>query len=375
MGMPSAVAADSAGAKPLAISVAPAGQREAVAAAFALGWRLAELYDRDSLPPPSPLAGDPALPDHLPGVSQMSDHEQAVVVLEQGGAALAALEAELGTALPDLGAVRRALNAPGHHRDDVRRAIMTAYLDIRDPLLSAAPLAAISYGLGRLLADIIYLPRSHQPDTFTGQFGKYRLATGCSWLDDLSAAFPHRAAAAVRASLQQWEAWVTGAQPDGGGTPDPDAFGEPVLRALHWQGEMWRRLLTGEKDPVQLLGSGDYVAAGERLLQRGRQIARHFLWHWWPVIAVFIAITAAAIWTAITYAPAGSSRVAAVLVSAVAAIGLSWKGIGATLGKTLDKAETALWDSEVDTATALAATTLPPRQPRGRQPGRPSLGK
>ncbi|HTX85208.1 MAG TPA: hypothetical protein VME44_23740 [Streptosporangiaceae bacterium] len=303
MGVLSNIAADSAEAKPLAISVAPTGQREAVAAAFALGWRLAELYVRDLVPAPGSAAGDAPLPDHLPGVSQMSHHEQAVVVLEKAGAALAAVEAVLGTALPGLGAVRAALDRPGHHRDDVRRAIMAAYLDIRDPLLGAAPLAAVSYGLGRLLADTIYLPRSHQPDTFTGQFGKYRLATGCSWLDDLSTAFPHRAAAAVRTSLQKWEGWVA-AQQSGGSTPDPETFGEPALRALHCQGEMWRRLLTGEKDPMQLLDSGDYVAAGEQLLKRGRQIGRHFLWHWWPVIIVFIASTAAAIWAAITYAPA-----------------------------------------------------------------------
>lgn len=292
-------------------------------------------------------------------------------MVEQAGAALAALAAELATELPGLSAVRAALDLPGHRRDDVRRAILAAYLQIRDPLLGSAPLAAISYGLGRLLADTIYLPRSRQPETFANPFGKYRLATGRGWLDDLSAAFPHRAAAAVRASLQQWEAWFT-AQQDADGGLHPDAFGEPVMRALHCQGEMWRRLLTGEKDPVQLLGSDDYVAAGEQLLQRGRQIARHFLLHWWPVITVFTALTAAAIWTAVTYAPAGSSRVAAVLVSATAAIGLSWKGIGATLGKALDKAETALWDSEVDAATARAATLTPPRQPKGRQASRPT---
>jgi hypothetical protein len=366
MGMLSTVVADGADARPLVISVPSVGQREAIAAAFALGWRLAELYDHDSLPSPRRPADGPDLPDHLPGVGQMSDHEQAVVILEQAGGALAALEAELGTELPGLSGVRSALNLAGHHRDDVRRAVLAAYLEIRDPLLGTAPLAAISYGLGRLLADTVYLPRSLQPETFASQFDDYRLATGCSWLDDLSAAFPHRAAAAVRTSLQQWQAWFS-AQKDADGRLDPNAFGEPVLRALHCQGEMWRRLLTGEKDPVQLLGSTDYVAAGEQLLQRGRQIARHFLWHWWPVITVFIALTAAAIWAAVTYAPAGSSRVAAVLVSATAAIGLSWKGVGATLGKALDKAETALWDSEVDAATARAATLLPPR-PKGRRP-------
>jgi hypothetical protein len=367
--MTTVAATEGAAARPATISAAPAGQQAAVSAAFALGWRLAELYDRDSLPSPSRPADEMALPAHLPGVSQMGSHERAVVILEQARAALAILTVTLQIDLPGLDEIRATLDRAGHDRDDVRRAILAAYSGIRDRLLGAASLPAIGFGLGRLLADTIYLPRGGQPDTFLAVFGNYRLATACSWLDDLSAAFPRHAAAAVRASLRAWGTWMS--TPLSPPTPSAaqariESFDGQLLRDLHSQGELWRRLLTGDKDPMQLLGAQEYVAAAEGLLQSGRQIARHFLWRWWPVIAVFAGGTAAAIWAAVTYAPAGSGRLTAVLISAAAAAGLSWKGLGATLGKALDKTQSALWDSEVNAAINRAAIIGPASQRKSR---------
>jgi hypothetical protein len=122
---------------------------------------------------------------------------------------------------------------------------------------------------------------------------------------------------------------------------------------------MWRRLVAGEVVPKSLLGSDDYVAAGERLLGRSRQIAARFLRRWWFPAAVLLGSTGAAVWAAVTYAPAGSTRVAAVLVSLAGALGVSWKTVSATLGRALSQAESALWDSEVVTAIGEAATVHP----------------
>lgn len=363
-----AVAADAGAAKPPASRTLAADQERGIAAAFVLGWRLAELYDRDTLPPPASPAPSIPVPQHLPGSSEMTDHERSKVLLAQAGSALTTLGTVLGIDLPGLAAIRTALDRPDHHRDDVRREIAIAYLEIRCSLLGAAPSAATSYGLGRLLADTTWLPRSGRPDLFLERFDVYRLANAYGWLDDLAADFPRRAAAAVRASLQAWESWVGSQRSKDAAAAD--SFDEAVLRALRRQGEMWRRLLSGEKDPMQLLGPADYVTAGERLIQRGRQIARRFLWKWSPVIAMFIAASGGAIWAALTYAPAGTARLAAVLVSGTAALGLSWKGVGATLGKALNQAEAALWASEVDVATGQAATILPRRQRKtGRAAG------
>lgn len=77
----------------------------------------------------------------------------------------------------------------------------------------------------------------------------------------------------------------------------------------------------------------------------------------------FSIATGIAIWAAVTYAPAGTDRVTAVIVSAAAALGLSWKGLGATLGKALGQAETALWASEVSVSVEKAASLLPHGKP------------
>jgi hypothetical protein len=78
---------------------------------------------------------------------------------------------------------------------------------------------------------------------------------------------------------------------------------------------------------------------------------------------LLLAATGAAIWAALTYAPAGAGRVVTVLVSAGAAIGLSWRGVGATLGKALDRVEAELWASEVTAAAQRAATYAPAATP------------
>ena len=120
-------------------------------------------------------------------------------------------------------------------------------------------------------------------------------------------------------------------------------------------------------EPRQLLSSQDYIAAGERLLQRGLGITGRYLRSWWPAIAAFGIATGAVIWAAVTYAPAGTDRVTAVIVSSAAALGLSWKGLGATLGKALTQAEATRWESEVDIAVEKAATLIPGGPSRTRK--------
>jgi NAD/NADP transhydrogenase alpha subunit len=61
-------------------------------------------------------------------------------------------------------------------------------------------------------------------------------------------------------------------------------------------------------------------------------------------------------WAAITYAPAGTDRVSAALFSAAGFLGLSWAGVGATLGRALRQAESAMWKAEVVSAIGKAAT-------------------
>ena len=77
------------------------------AAADSVGTRpLANRRARSLLGPPGLAAADLPPPDHLAGVSQVSDHELTVIVLEPASVTLAASKAVLGPALAELRDIR-----------------------------------------------------------------------------------------------------------------------------------------------------------------------------------------------------------------------------------------------------------------------------
>jgi len=336
-----------------------AADSTAVSAAINLGWRLAELYNCIELPSPASPTQEKALPLHLPGIGEMSAYEKAVALIDHVDADLQALNAAVGGDLPAATDVRQRLDSPGHARDDVRKEVLGLYLTIRNALAGSAPLVATAFGLGRMLADTALRPTSKDGQLLPEQFDSFRLSNAHTWLDDLENALPKQSAAAVQGSLAAWEQWVADL-PKQNGQIDSTKIDDRVVRALHRQGEMWRRLLAGEKDPTTLLRPDDYVEAAERLVVGIRKIAGHFLWSWIYPIIVFAALVGISVWVAVAFAPAGSARVAAVLVSAAGALGLSWKGVEGTLGKAVSQAESVLWNAEVSTGVVKAATILPP---------------
>jgi len=122
---------------------------------------------------------------------------------------------------------------------------------------------------------------------------------------------------------------------------------------------VWRRLLTGQQAADQLLDGRAYVGAAASLLANGRRLAFRYAWKWsWAILAA-AATVAAAVWAALTYAPSGTDRVVAVLVSAAGFASLSWAGVRATLGRAVRQAEHAMWDAEVVAAIGKAATIVP----------------
>lgn len=331
---------------------------DAVWLAVCLGWRLAELYDSKELPgPPEQQRPGPLLP-HLPGLGEMTPHEKACALAARAGADVASLGAALKTQMPEAGTVLAALCVPDHGRDAVREVVLNLYLDIRKLLAEKDPAAALGFGLGRLLADTALLPAADDLEVLGERFDKYRLANAIAWLGDLDARLPAHAGGAVRASLREWERWVgVRRRPDG--TVDPAMVGEADIRALRRQGELWRRLLTGEQAADKLLDGRAYAGAAASLLANSRRIAFHYLWKWSWAILLVTGSAAATIWAAVTYAPAGTDRVTTVLVSAAGFLGVSWVGARATLGSALRTAEDAIWEAEVIAAIGKAATITP----------------
>lgn len=366
-------------------STGTATEQSAVSIAIDLGWRFAELYDAEELPGPSKRKHS-KLPEHLPGLGEMTAHEKAVALSAHIGADLADLAKARGAQLPNASTIDSVLSVTGQEHDTVRSAIHGLYIQVRDSLAGGDPAIALGFGLGRMLADTVLLPTTEHPEVLAKEFDKYRLGNAFEWLDDLDAVLPDRAAAAVAASLRAWEDWVSQATASGLPLRLPikrtasgrrfirPKFDAVAVRALRRQGKMWRRLLTGEQPAEHLLDSKAYVGAAASLLAKYRNLTGHyFLKWWWAIVPALLAI-AAAVWASVTYAPAGSARVAAVIASAAGFLGVSWTGIRATLGRALRQGESAMWEAEVVAAIGKAATILPkpkldrPEPPKDEEP-------
>jgi hypothetical protein len=344
--------------------------QDAACLAVDLGWRLAQLYDSKELSGPSRSAKPKPLPSHLPGFGDMTPHEKACALAAHVRADLASLHTALGADLPTVEDIEAALSVVGQSRDKVRRAVHDLYLSTRDRLAGSNPAAAVGFGLGRMLADTALLPTSGKPEVLGERFNRFRLANAFDWLDDLDTVLPAHSASAVRASLRAWEKWVAERRrPDG--AVDPVKVNQATIRALRRQGDMWRRLLTGEQAADQLLDGRAYVGAAARLLANARRLAFRYLWKWLWAVLLAVGAVGTSVWAALTYAPAGTARVAAVLVSAAGFLGVSWAGIHATLGRALRQAESAIWQAEVVAAIGKAATITPkdrherPKPPEG----------
>lgn len=262
--------------------------------------------------------------------------------------------------------LRQALMVPGHAREDVLRPIHELYLGIRDQLAGTSPAAAMSFGLGRMLADTAFLPTKDTPDVLREQFDQFRLENAYWWLNDLDAALPPHSAAAVASSLSVWEQWVSDHSVNG--EIDPKHFDATLIRLLGRQGELWRRLLTGEKAAEALLDARAYRDAATSMFRSVRRLLFRYLWKWLCIVILVVAVAGTAIVLSLVYVPAGTDRVTSVAVSAAGFLGVSWTGIRATLGRVLGKAEHSLWEAEVEAAIGRAATVQPGRKINTSEP-------
>jgi hypothetical protein len=341
----------------------PAGSSNAgslVPAALNLGWRLAQLYDA---PIPRGAVAIRAPGEHLPGVAEHGSAVRYVILLGQVEAALKPLREilQFSGSDADFGSIRHLAGNPAG-REEVRGQIFSLHVRITDSLAANAARLGTAYGLGRALADTCHATGDVGGERLATVFNPYRLENLYDWLGQLDELFPDRAARAVARSLRMWESWV---QAPGKSrlpkrvAPTPGTDARAASRALIRQGELWRRVLTAEQDPLRLLGPQDYVNAGIGFLVRIRRMVTQFAVQWAGVIVLLLAGLGAAIWAAVTYASTDAGKLAAVLASLVGTLGLSWKGVGGTLGKALGVVQRPLWDAEVDTALAVAITKLP----------------
>jgi hypothetical protein len=192
---------------------------------------------------------------------------------------------------------------------------------------------AKAYALGRELAAL-----SHGSSGNAARGGQAPFVSMVGALDDLSSVLPAHAGRAVANSMRRWAA-VTET--------------DPVV--LNKQCDLWRSLLVGEKKGTDLLEPENYLDAADRLGSKLRTTAIAVLRRLGWLVAVIAALFSGGI-IVVVLDPNRIADAAAGLSGVLAAVGLTWKGIGGAVGNLVGKLEAPLWEAEIDGAITDAIT-------------------
>jgi hypothetical protein len=317
-----------------------------VSAAFVLGWQMAELYR------PNLRRTSVRVDDDLPGLGALSTRDRLEILVDQieaGVTKLAEPVWQAGLAPISLLALRVSLDG-----DDFQQQVLVLHRTLLGTLTAADFRLGKAYALGRALADTCRKPKDMEG--LRKEFGTHRIATLRGWLDELSSALPAHAAHSVAASLGRWSVWIS-AHPR-----------ETPLAQLQRQGELWRALLSGEKRGNELLEFDNYLDASGALASRMAANARRAITKFWLLIVVIAALIVGGI---VLLVIGGSSQIVAGATSLIAAVGLTWKGVGSAVGQLVGRLEQPVWGAVLDVAIADAITLLPGNQ--GDKGGRRKL--
>jgi hypothetical protein len=182
------------------------------------------------------------------------------------------------------------------------------------------------------------------------------------WLSQLATALPPNAGHSVRDSLNMW----------GAALADDQRVGALRQEQVVQQGERWRSLLSGEKAGKDALELTDYVGVAEGVVMEIRSLARRALREMWGLVLAVVVLFVAGVAAIVIWQHSAGS--AAGIASIVTALGLTWKGLGNSLGRAIARVEQPAWDAQVDRAIAYAITRSLPDDLVGQPPKGTLLG-
>jgi hypothetical protein len=369
-------------------------------ACLQLGWSMQRLY-RARLRRES---ADSKLPDRLPGLKRLTSASRAELDLKRARTCLNSVAKALAWETAQTFAIdviedRLAAFKPAADptpTDDLegligrfRKAVLDSHIELLTAMTGAGASYGKAYNLGRALADTCR--PNQKPDDLRRSFDPYRLKQLQQWLDDLATVLPSHAAKAVVRSLSWWRDTVyLRDDTDEGerrrqlvgsvrtdapqlrnkvwfnpkvGSTSPLGDMSALLQALERQGELWRVVLTAEKNPLDLLTPNDYLVAAKRAVAGGRKLALRSLAAA-PLTALLTLLfltgfLAAVLWIVYNSDAAGGGKLAGYLV----AIGGYFGSLGRVAMPRLKSAgmavEQPLWQDALDYVTA-EAVSLPP---------------
>jgi hypothetical protein len=310
-----------------------------VATALALGWFLAALVH-----PGEPGATAAAARGDLLGPGALDRARVVELCRCNVRAALAKLEeavAPTGLPLPDVSELEAASADDCRTQAAALDAAAQGVLSATDFRLSKA------YAVGRALMNVTTRPGGET--ALAEHLTAAAVAPLAADIDDLSSALAPHAGHSVRASLLEWRKSVE----DKSSVVSDE--GE-VWLVLARQGELWRALLTGEKQGRDMLEIDDYIEAADRLSARMREVAVRLLKRFPEAVIGVVLLFAAGV--ALIALTDNAAAIAAGAGAILASLGLSWRGAGKSLGGLAAKLERPLWGAELDTAITQSITLL-----------------
>ena len=382
--------------------------------AFVLGWHLTELYHFDRVRA-DPEVRPSATREPRPSVNRPRTTSESTTHPEQltNLTAVEAADALLRDSLPGLGSLgadeRRAIllrqvrqdlkqpgtwtatpDGPNEAELDARIAATATVTDpdvfraeiaqVHEILLSGLTVADFrlgkSYGLGRALAETAIIPctiasRQSLPEGCTAkeagdafkkalelQFEGGIVFTLQSWLLDLRDSFSQFAADAVANTIGGWALWMI--RPTIGETDpvewDNEDAVERVEQSLRRQGDVWRGLLSGEKEPKNIAGASYYFAAMASVVREIAGLAVRFLGTTIGLLLfLVVAVALLALYISSTAKNGSNSGMLASVIALLSALGITTGSVGAAVKQGWSKAEQPMWDAEVGAAVTNAA--------------------
>jgi len=323
-----------------------AGQRGGdpiVVAALALGWEMADLYAAREVDGPTP-----ELPETLPGVGRLTPRQTVHATLLR---IRTLIRQALGPAVADtitLPSAQILGELPEGHQPAWGQALYELHVQISGALRASGDAPLHAYDAGRSLAEVCRHPKdlSALMDRLEGA----SVIPIQGRLADLSTRLPEHSAAAVSATLEQWRRW----------TADARARENmiDVRAALTRQAELWRALLSGDKDARQMIDPDTVVAASVRHASRLGTLIRGLAGAYLPALGLAAFATLLLVYAILFHN--GIATVVGALGAVAATLIVLRRVVSLTVGNTIDELREDLWSAELDSAVAQSILRLPP---------------
>jgi hypothetical protein len=362
--------------------------RACVHQAFNLGWNMCLIYRSGKVPG---WRRYDSAPEQLPSPRSFNSAELSQIRLGQIRNAIDHFNEQLRT--PD---GHKSFATAGNHiqqlrpppeetptlpRPEPRQCIFEAHLALAEALSASDARFAKAYHLGVSLAAATHT--TVDLESLQREFKRERIARLGEWLADLASLFPEHSSRVVRLSCAEWQRWVEdpvvrSAEADLAAQeadPNADSPGTiarimartaPGTRSLEWeqdkksvkralvrQGDIWKALLSGEKEGPGMLELQDYFKTGQRALKDGARLLRGMLF---PALLA-MALLVFGSWLLLKNEGAGATAVGVATVAG--ALGVTWRGIIGSLGAVADKLQEPVWGAALDEQIAASITNLP----------------